>query len=112
MNESLQPIHEDKVARSEYPDRWSKDLISAECGATGGFNLGVAVYTSETFGPLQVHDDQEAVYVISGIGEMRLGEEIFPVRPGSAAYIPRGTPHATRRTTLEPVKVVYTHGKP
>ena len=112
MNESLQPIHEDEVARSEYPDRWSKDLISAECGATGGFNLGVAVYTGETFGPLQVHDDQEAVYVISGVGEMRLGEEIFPVRPGSAAYIPRGTPHATRRTTSDPVKVVYTHGKP
>ena len=112
MNESLQPTHEDKVARNEYPDRWSKDLITAEYGATSGFNLGVAVYTSETFGSLQVHNDQEAVYVISGVGEMRLGNEIFPVRPGSAAYIPRGMPHTTRRTSSEPVKVVYTHGKP
>ena len=111
MNESLQPIHEDEVTASEYPDRSSKDLVTAESGATGGFNLGVAVYTSETFGALQVHDDQEAVYVISGVGEIKLGDKTFPVRPGSAAYIPRGTPHATRRTDSEPVKVVYSHGR-
>ena len=112
MNEILRPIHEDEIAPSEYSDRWSKDLVTAECGATSGFNLGVALYTSEAFGPLQVHDDQEAVYVVSGIGEIKLGDKIYPVRPGSAAYIPRGTPHATRRTTQEPVKVVYTHGRP
>ena len=112
MNYNLKPIHENEVARSEYPDRWSKNLVTGECGATSGFNLGVALYTSDTFGPIQVHDDQEAVYIISGEGEIKLGEKVYPIRPGSAAYIPRGTPHATRRTGEEPVKVVYTHGKP
>lgn len=112
MSDKLRPINEDEVKEALYPDRWSKDLVTAEAGATSGFNLGVALYTSETFGELQVHDDQEAVYVISGAGEIRLGERVFPVGPGSAAYIPKGTPHATRRTTAEPVKVVYTHGKP
>jgi mannose-6-phosphate isomerase-like protein (cupin superfamily) len=112
MTGKNEPISEDMVGRSEYPDRWSKDLITAECGATGGFNLGVACYTSKEFGPIQVHDDQEAVYVISGVGEIKLGDQVFPVRPGSAAYIPKGMPHATRRTGEEPVKLVYTHGKP
>jgi mannose-6-phosphate isomerase-like protein (cupin superfamily) len=112
MNRNLQPIHEDQVDKKQYPDRWSKDLISQCQGATGGFNLGIATYTSDKFGIPQVHDDQEAVYVISGEGEMMLGGSLFPIRPGSAAFIPLGTPHATRRTTDEPVKLVYTHGKP
>ena len=112
MNENLKPVHEDMVQRSEFSDRWSKDLIGETIGATSGFNLGVAQYTSTTFGPLQVHDDQEAVYVISGEGEISLDGKVFPVRPGSAAYIPKGCAHATRRTGDEPVKVVYTHGMP
>ncbi|MBN2288924.1 MAG: cupin domain-containing protein [Candidatus Glassbacteria bacterium] len=112
MDYPLQPVHQDQVAESLHPDRWSKDLVTAASGATGGFSLGVAEYTSETFGPVQVHDDQEAVYVVSGRGEMKLGDKVFPVRPGSAAYIPRGMAHATRRTGAEPVKVVYAHGKP
>ena len=112
MSESKGPVHESEIERQEYPDRWSKNLVTACQGATSGFNLGVAEYTSESFGALQVHDDQEAVYVVSGAGEILLGGTVYPVSPGSAVYIPKGTPHATRRTAKEPVKVVYTHGAP
>ncbi|HUU30014.1 MAG TPA: cupin domain-containing protein [archaeon] len=110
MSENLRPVHESDLRRDEYSDRWSKNLITGAQGATSGFNLGVAEYTSESFGPSQVHDDQEAVYVVDGEGEIRLGKKVYPVCPGSAVYIPRGTPHATRRTTEKPVKVVYAHG--
>jgi mannose-6-phosphate isomerase-like protein (cupin superfamily) len=110
MSQGLRPIHESEVERKEYPDRWSKELINAALGAANGFNLGVAEYTSETFGPLQVHNDQEAVYVVSGAGEIVIGGTVHPVRPGSAVYIPKGISHATRRTGKEPVKVVYAHG--
>ena len=112
MGQGLDPVHEDQVQARQFPDRWSKDLVNHDLGARGGFSLGVALYTSESFGQLQVHEDQEAVYVISGVGEMRIGGSVFPVRPGSAALIPVGAPHATRRTGEEPVKMVYCHGKP
>ena len=112
MGKGLQPIDETRVRRDEYPDRWSKDLVTVELGATSGFNLGVAAYTSRSFGEPQVHDDQEALYVVAGEGEIMLGDKVYPIRKGSAVYIPRGTPHASRRTTDEPLKVVYTHGAP
>lgn len=104
-------MHETEIKASYHPDRWSKDLVNASSGATSGFSIGVALYTSESFGEIQVHDDQEAVYVVSGVGEIRIGDKFYPVGPGSAAYIPKGTPHATRRTSDEPVKVIYAHGK-
>jgi len=104
-------LHEDQGTRSEHPDRWSKDLVGGEVLATtSGFSIGVAEYHTPEFGELQVHADQEAVYVVSGVGEICIGDSIHRVRPGSAAYIPPNTEHATRRTGDAPVKVVYAHG--
>jgi len=103
--------HEDDVEKEICVDRWSKDLVGTRAiPTTSGFSIGVAVYTEPEFGERQRHDDQEAVYVLSGVGEMLIGDEVHPVRPGGAAYIAPGVVHATRRTTNEPVKVIYAHG--
>jgi len=103
--------HEDDAEAKHYDDRWSKDLIGNQAVPTqAGFNLGVAEYHATDFACVQVHDDQEALYVIGGEGEVKIGEEIYPVRPGAALYVPPHTPHATRRTGDAPVRLVYTHG--
>ena len=99
-------VHEEEVSKSEYPDRWSKDLVEG----SSGFSIGVAEYHATEFGEVQVHEDQEAVYVVSGVGEIRIGDAVHAIRPGSAALIPPKTDHATRRTGDAPVKVVYAHG--
>ncbi|MGD9498109.1 MAG: cupin domain-containing protein [Armatimonadota bacterium] len=103
--------HVEDAAVSVYPDRRSADLIGTDAiPTTSGFNVGVAWYTAQEFGEPQVHEDQEGLYVISGEGELRVGEEVVALRPGTAVYVPPGTAHGGRRTTGEPVMVVYTHG--
>ena len=104
-------VAEAQVQQTDFADRWSKDLIGgAQVPADAGFNLGVASYHATEFGQAQVHDDQEALYVISGEGEILLNDQTFPLSPGAAVYVPPGTRHATRRTGEQPVKVVYCHG--
>ena len=104
-------VHEDDVPREICSDRWSKDLVGTDAvPTTSGFSIGVACYTETEFGERQVHEDQEAVYVISGVGEILIGKKVYPVKPGCAAGIPPKTVHATRRTGDQPVKVVYAHG--
>lgn len=106
-------IHESEVPREEYADRWSKDLIGGpEIPTTGGFSLGVAEYFQPEFGEIQQHDDQEEVYIVSGTGMIRIGDDEFDAVPGEAFLLPPGTRHATRRTGDEAVFVVYTHSKP
>jgi len=106
-------VHESEVEREEYPDRWSKDLIGGpEVPTTSGFSLGIAEYFAPEFGELQLHDDQEEVYVVSGVGQIRIGDELHDAQPGASFLLPPGTPHATRRTGDEPVYVVYTHAAP
>ena len=103
--------HEDDIEKEVCIDRWSKDLVgTSEIPTTNGFSIGVAEYTEPEFGEMQKHDDQEAVYVVSGVGEILIGENVYPVRPGTAASIPPGVAHATRRTTDAPVKMIYAHG--
>lgn len=99
------------VPPSHFPDRWSKDLIgTAAIPTTSGFNLGRACYTATEFGAAQIHADQEAVFVISGTGEIKVGGEVIALAPGVAVYVAPGVEHCARRTTDEPVQVVYCHG--
>ena len=103
--------HLDDVEPTTFEDRRSADLIGTDAiPTTSGFNVGVAWYTAAEFGAPQVHNDQEAVYVVSGHGELRVGDRVVPLRPGTAVYVPPGTAHGGRRTTEEPVVIVYTHG--
>jgi mannose-6-phosphate isomerase-like protein (cupin superfamily) len=104
-------VNESAVEPMTFPDRWSKDLIGTpDVPTTSGFNLGRACYTTSEFGAPQIHADQEAVFVISGIGEIRVGDQIIPLQPGVAFYVAPGVEHCARRTTAEPVHVVYCHG--
>jgi mannose-6-phosphate isomerase-like protein (cupin superfamily) len=44
--------------------------------------------------PLHVHHaDDEAWYVLEGMLQFRIGEQIYQAGPGSAAVAPKGTPH-------------------
>ena len=111
MEEKRLYINEKDIEKSVFPDRWSKDLVNEKLfKTTAGFSLGVAEYSLKEFGKPGIHKDQEAIYIISGYGEYMLGEEIFPVSPGCAVYVPPNTNHCVRCTTDEPVKLIYTHG--
>lgn len=104
-------LNEADVAPRHFADRWSKDLVGTESlPTTSGFNLGRASYTATEFGEPQIHADQEAVYVISGEGEIKIGEEVIPLAPGTAFYVGPGVKHCARRTGEATVEVVYTHG--
>ncbi|MEI6500839.1 MAG: cupin domain-containing protein [Armatimonadota bacterium] len=103
--------NESAVAPRRFPDRWSKDLVGTDdLPTTSGFNLGRACYTATEFGAPQVHADQEAVFVISGIGEMLVAGEVIVLEPGVAVYVGPGVEHCARRTTEEAVQAVYCHG--
>jgi len=107
----MKSVHEDTVGKNVHPDRWSKDLVgTADIPTTNGFNLGCAEYHATDFEAVQVHDDQEALYVVSGVGEIKLNDQVLPLEPGTAVYVGPGVSHSTRRTGEAPVKVVYTHG--
>lgn len=104
-------VDQQNIPPTHFEDRYSVDLIGTDdIPTTSGFNLGVAHYTATEFGEPQVHEDQEAIYVVCGVGEIKVGDEVVALKPGISVYVPPGTSHGSRRTGQEPVMVVYAHG--
>jgi len=49
----------------------------------------------EWIAPLHVHHaDDEAWYVLEGMLRFQVGDETLEAPPGSAVFVPKGTPHA------------------
>jgi len=48
----------------------------------------------------------EHVVVIAGEAEMLLGDSLFIIRAGDAIAIPRGTVHAARTLSVDPLRVI------
>lgn len=48
----------------------------------------------------------EHVVVLEGEGEMLLGDSLFTIRKGDTIAIPRGTVHAARTISVDPLRVI------
>ena len=80
---------------------------------TGGDSFVIAEWTDpggvheppRLIAPWHVHHrDDEAWYVLDGILRVRIGKDDVEVRAGSAAFVPRGTPHTYWNPGPEPVR--------
>jgi len=57
--------------------------------------------------PAHSHPDgEETVYVISGKGKVKVGDEISEVEPGSLVFFPQGVPHMVWNCEDEPLHMV------
>ena len=49
---------------------------------------------------------EESVYVISGTGKVKIGDEIAEIKPGSTFLFPQGVPHMVWNNGSEPLHIV------
>jgi mannose-6-phosphate isomerase-like protein (cupin superfamily) len=55
-------------------------------------------------GPPHKHNDKDQIfYVTDGVGKVKLGDDVFDVKPGDLAYVPAGLVHQTITTTEVPL---------
>jgi mannose-6-phosphate isomerase-like protein (cupin superfamily) len=109
MERSL-AVDEANIARLKNPGHWGKPLIWKETvGTSSGFEVGTSGYDAKEYPESKTHDDEEAIYIISGEGMALIGDQEIPLKPGTAIYVAPKTPHAIKRTSKEPLKAVYCH---
>ena len=102
--------HESDVAKEPGPGHVGARLLGEDHGCIKGFCMGVAAYDCDDYDTPGVHEDQEGFYVVSGRGMARVGEEEFPIEPGTVFLAAKGVAHAIRKTGDESVKVLWAHG--
>lgn len=56
--------------------------------------------------PAHAHDNgEETIYIVSGTGKVKVGDEVFPLYPGSMVLFPQGVPHMVWNTGNMPLKL-------
>ena len=104
-------LQEDEVQATTGNGLAYKSLITEQFGAVNGFVLGMTEYHAEEYQNVGLHETQEGFYVIAGEGTARIGDEEFPIRPGTSFIAPKGVPHSVKKSPGSiPVKLIWAHG--
>jgi quercetin dioxygenase-like cupin family protein len=104
--------HVDEAPRIQLTRRVVRPLITPEVGA-GNMVLYVGEYEAGRRMPAHQHDDcEEILYVLSGHGRVHIGEDVEPVGPGMAIFIPRGAMHFLEIAAGQPLWLLFIFSPP
>ncbi len=58
---------------------------------------------------MSIHEGEEFIYVLNGIAELKIGDEVFDLEPGDSVYYLSTTPHliAAKEGTATILAVLY-----
>ncbi|HKL49362.1 MAG TPA: cupin domain-containing protein [Desulfuromonadales bacterium] len=107
-------IHEDECDPEGWDDplsghfRW-RTLISQDRTSTDSLTVGVAEIDAGASKdlPLHRHEQVEVYYVLAGEGVVSVSGTDYPVRPGSAVFLPSNAEHGVRNTGVEQLRLLY-----
>lgn len=68
---------------------------------------GISIYPEGTGAPLHVHNCDEQVTLLGGVGEVEIDGVATPLAHWDTTYIPAGQEHAFRNTSKEPMKILW-----
>lgn len=64
-------------------------------------SLGLYVLPAGGVDPQQPHNEDEVYYIVSGHGQIDVGDETQPVQPGSIVFVAAHVPHKFHSITEE-----------
>jgi len=100
-------VNLNEVAVGKITGRETRDLISGKTVGSKGISLRIAdVLPGALCTPGHVHTEcEEVIFILSGQGEIKIGEETFPMKIGDAILLPSGVPHLIRNTGKEVMRM-------
>lgn len=100
-------VNIDEVPVGKITGREIRDLISAQTVGSKGISLRITdVLPQATSFPGHIHtESEEVILVLSGRGEIKIGDEVFPMKPGDAIWLPKGVAHLIRNVGDEVMRM-------
>ena len=107
-------IHESEVKWTELPGRNVKLIIGPKAfGPCKNMSMGIAEFPIGVVAPPHSHEHEEEVcYIVSGEGQLWVGERIETLKRGVCVYVPPRIVHQTRNTGKDILKVLYVFSPP
>jgi mannose-6-phosphate isomerase-like protein (cupin superfamily) len=100
-------VNLNEVPVGKITGRETRDLINAKTVGSKGISLRITdVLPGALCTPGHIHTEcEEVIFILSGQGEIKIGEETFPMKIGDAILIPTGVPHLIRNTGQEVMRM-------
>ncbi len=102
-----------RMAGRFYPARRRTQNISGGAAPIQATNFSMGMVTLDPRGgqvPWHNQDQEEVYFIVEGVGEMCLGEEVSELRAGMAVYIPPGVFHQLSNKGDSPLRMIYVYG--
>ncbi len=105
MSRYIMNINEAPVGR--IAGRETRDLVNGKTVGAKGISLRITdVLPGQTCNPGHIHTEcEEVIFILSGQGEIKIGEKVFPMKVGDAVYLPTGLGHLIRNTGKETMRM-------
>lgn len=101
----------DDIEGVEFPAGRRGRVMYGENGKIDGeyFVQGYSVVYPGGGIPVHSHETIETYTILQGTGEMYVGDETQPLRPGDSVYIERNQPHGLKNTGETDMHVMYVY---
>lgn len=99
-----------QVRKTHFDDRWVKFAFGPQgFKNTENLNLGVVEFGNSITSLNHCHEVEEALFVLSGNGKIKIGNDIYDVEKNDFAYIPAKTDHQII-TGQKSIKILFIFG--
>ena len=104
---------EKNIEGLELPGRVWKKMIGPDNGDCNNMILGVVTFPPGSDPGTHKHEkEEEIIYVISGHGETRVGNSVYPLSPGVAVFTEPGIEHGVKTLGDEPLVMISVFSPP
>ncbi len=99
-----------QVQKTHFDDRWVKFAFGPQgFKNTKNLNLGIVEFAKNITSLNHCHEVEEALFVLSGKGRVKIGENIYEMQKNDFAYIPEKTDHQII-TGDKSIKILFIFG--
>ena len=106
-------VNQKEVKGIDLPGRNWKKLIDPEASGCRNMIFGVVTFPPGSDPGTHVHaSEEEIIYVISGKGETRVADKVYPLEPGVTVFTEPGVAHGVKTLGEEPLVLVSVFSPP
>lgn len=103
-----QVFNEEDIIKKVFDDRWVKFAFGpGGMVKTENLNMGITEFSEGKTSLTHKHDVDEALYIISGKGSVKIGKETHSIRAGDFIHVPRGSDHTMITDQGDKLKIFF-----
>ena len=105
----MDTVFNEKILKKKiFDDRWVRFAFGSQGKiATEDLNLGITLFKEGKTSLTHQHDVNEALYILSGRGTIKIGKDLHEVAQGDFIYVPRHTDHTMITDRESDLKIFF-----